>query len=144
MIKNEAIKTTQFLKWCRVYMPNSFVFEAKYSKDGVVAYDAVKEHQEHALLTTKHDHFLFKIPDSGFQNPYDGLSLKELPAFIVLFFNNDFFMIDIDNWMTMKQNSNRRSITKEECERLFKKHSLKVSKKVDTANDKNTAKQLNN
>lgn len=140
MIKNEAKLTTQFLKWCKVYMPATFVFEAKYSKDDAIPYDSVKEHQEHALLVCKHDHLLYKIPDSGFQNPFDGLSLKGIPAFIVLFFKTDVFMIDIDDWMTMKQNDNRRSITKEQCERLFKKHSLKVGK-VDT-ND--AAKQLKN
>jgi len=39
-------------------------------------------------------------------------------------------MIDIDDWMEMKKNSNRRSLTLEECARLFHKYSLKVSKVV--------------
>jgi len=134
MIKNEAIKTTQFLKWARVNMSKTFVFEAKYCKDGTLSFDSVKEHQEHALLVTKHDHLLFKIPDGGFTNPFDGLSLKKVEAYIVIFYKNDFFMIDIDDFITMKQNSNRRSLTFEECNRLFKKYSLKVGKVV--TNDK--------
>ena len=130
---NEATLTTQFLKWCKAYKPETFVFEAKYAKKGMISFDSVKEHQEHALLVAKHSNLLYKIPDSGFQNPFDGVSLTKVSAVILLFFGNDFFMIDIDDWVEMKKNSNRRSITKEFCERLFKRYSLKVGKVV--AND---------
>jgi len=127
MIKNEAKLTTQFLKWCKAYKPETFVFEAKYSKNGVISYDSVKEHQEHALLVANHDHLIYKISDDSYgQKPMDGFSVSKVPALIILFFGKDFFMIKIDDWMTMKQNSNRRSITKEECERLFKKYNLKT------------------
>ena len=128
---NESTLTTQFLKWCKAYKRETFVFEAKYSKKGIIQFSEVKEHQEHALMVTYHDHLVYKLPDGGYsESPFDGISLKKIPAYIVLFFGTDFFMIDIDDWMEMKKNSNRRSLTLEECARLFHKYSLKVSKVV--------------
>jgi len=83
---NESTLTTQFLKWCKAYKRETFVFEAKYSKKGIIQFSEVKEHQEHALMVTYHDHLVYKLPDGGYsESPFDGISLKKIPAYIVLY-----------------------------------------------------------
>lgn len=104
-----------FNRWCQHHFKGSAVFELKRGESSI-PFDAVKDHQEHALLQAKHGKLIFKIPDAGFQNPFDSFQLQEVGAYVVLFFEEhyrstkEFFMIDIDVWLNEKRTSERKSI----------------------------------
>ena len=120
---NEASRTTLFLKYARHFLKYTFVFEAKICKDKSLPFDLVVPHQVANLLVAKHGVFNFKIPDSGWTNPFDGLQIVEVPAFIVIFWyqhRNDkrFTMIDIDVWEEEKKTSTRKSLTYERATEL--------------------------
>ncbi len=122
MATDEASRTTLFLKYSKHFLNYTFAFEAKICKDQSLAFDAVKEHQISSLYQAKHSLWNFKIPDAGWQNPFDGLQLKMVPSFVVIFWyqhRNDkrFTMIDIDMYCEEKRTSNRKSLTYERsCE----------------------------
>lgn len=120
----EACRTTLFLKWSRVNINYTFVFEAKICKEKSLPFIAVKEHQENALLRARNGHFSYKIPDAGFdQKPFDGFQIVNQPAFVVIFWNQKrgdkrLTMIDVNVWMEEKQKSDRKSITFERAHEI--------------------------
>jgi penicillin-binding protein-related factor A (putative recombinase) len=95
-------------------------FELKQTNDKAIPYSALADHQEQALLNVKNNHLVFKIPDAGYQNPFDCFCLKQTPAFVVLFFGlKRFYLIDIDNFVFYRDNkAKRKSITEEEADRI--------------------------
>lgn len=122
MSTSEASRTTLFLKYAKHFLNYSFAFEAKICKEKSLPFDAVVDHQISSLYQVKHGTFNFKIPDAGWQNPYDGFQFKMAPAFIVIFWyqkrdDKRFTMIDIDAFCEEKRISNRKSLTYERsCE----------------------------
>lgn len=126
---NEASKTTLFLKYAKKFLPYTFAFEAKICKDPSLPFDAVVPHQVASLYQVKNGTFNFKIPDAGWQNPFDGLQFSQSMAFVVIFWyqtHNDkrFTMIDIDDWMKESETSKRRSLTYERASAIGKSFEL--------------------
>lgn len=122
MAIDEASRTTLFLKYSKLFLNQTFAFEAKICKEKSLPFNAVQDHQITSLYQAKHSLWNFKIPDAGFQNPFDGLQLKMVPSFVVVFWyqhHNDkrFTMIDIDDFCREKEISERKSLTYERsCE----------------------------
>lgn len=108
---------TDFNKWAKHLFKRTAVFELKISKTDVISFTDVKEHQVNALLAAKHANFVFKIPDGGWQNPFDCFSMCKVPAYVVIMFRaqtknqKEFFLIDIDDWVKEKATSARKSLT---------------------------------
>ncbi len=123
----------RFSRWLMHEFDGTGVFELKKGYDSI-PFAALAEHQEHALLQAKHDRAVFKIPDAGFQNPFDCFRVEKVFAYVVLFFdytevivskkekeinktekNNrgrkEFFLVDIDVWISERETSSRKSIT---------------------------------
>lgn len=121
---HESDRTTLFLKWARVNISHSFVFEAKICKEKSLPFVAVKEHQENALLHARNGHFSYKIPDVGFdQKPFDGFQIVNQPAYVVIFWNQSrgdrrLTIIDINTWIDEKQKSDRKSLTFERAHEI--------------------------
>lgn len=119
---NEATRTTLFLKYSKLFLNYTFAFEAKICKGKSLPFDAVVPHQVSNLYHAKHGLFNFKIPDAGWQNPFDGFQLARVPAFVVIFWyqhrdDKRFTMIDIDMWEEEKRLSKRKSLVYERsCE----------------------------
>ncbi len=90
----------------------------------------MKDHQEASLLNAKHGVFVMKIPDAGFQNPFDSFVLSNVPAYIVIQYEaqsrnqKEFFMIDIDVWCNEKNVSVRRSLTLDRAREIGVTHNL--------------------
>lgn len=102
MKKREAnFQTNTLNSWLRNVYKKNCVFETKYSVNDRISFKVLAEHQRDWLLTAKHGIALYKIPDAGFTNPFDGFLLTETDAFVIVKFkvSPDFFLIDIDDWI---------------------------------------------
>ena len=115
---------TIFNKWVRHNHTGSSAFELKVTPSAALPFDHVQTHQEAALSAAKHSKFIFKIPDAGWQNPFDSFILSGASAFIVVMFHSkergqkEFVMIDIDAWLTERENSTRKSLTEERAKEI--------------------------
>lgn len=126
---NEATRTTLFLKYAKHFLNYTFAFEAKICKEKSLPFDSVVDHQIASLYQAKHSTFNFKIPDAGWQNPYDGFQLYMVPAFVVIFWyqhrdDKRFTMIDIDMFLEEKRISDRKSLTYERASIIGKSYEL--------------------
>ena len=91
------------------------LYEVKITKTDSIAFTRVAEHQNRALMITKHGTLRFKIPDVGYQNPADFFILHHEPAYVVCIFwkrgCKEFYLIDIDIWQNEVKISKRKSLT---------------------------------
>ncbi len=90
-------------------------FELKLCKGPSLPFSAVAPHQIDALLNAKHGTLVFKIPDTGYQNPFDCFSLSGVPAYIVIKFSEHWYAIDIDDFIRHRDRSKRKSLLEEEA-----------------------------
>ncbi len=107
-----------FSKWIKINYKKSAVFELKLTHSNSIPFSAVVPHQIDALWNTKHRHIAYKLPDVGYQNPYDCIFLKQIPAFVVIKYPSFFCLIDIDIWIEESNISKRRSLTSERAREL--------------------------
>lgn len=118
----EKDRTTLFSHWLKVYGRDTAVYELKICKEKSLPFDRLEEHQLQALCMAKHAQVVFKLPDCGFQNPFDLAHWKFVKSYIGIFWyihrgQKDFTLIDIDAWIVEKEKSDRKSITFERaCE----------------------------
>ncbi len=94
------------------------VFELKQTKTDTLPFNSVKEHQLRALLQVKHGTFVFKIPDLGYQNPFDSFCLNNLSAYVVIQYPDFSCMIDVDDWFYESSISNRKSLTSKRAKEI--------------------------
>ena len=81
-------------------------------------FDAVKDHQIAELNQCKWGTLVFKIPDVGYQNPFDCFSLNNVPAYVVIKYPDFFCLIDIETFVLEKERSKRRSLTSTRAKEL--------------------------
>lgn len=110
-MKREAKFTTIFKKWLHShsFVPSAGAYEIKVTINKRVPFDAVKPHQIEALLAVKHGKFILKIPDAGWQNPFDVFLMAGQSAYVVVAFLEprkkvQTYIIDIDMFIEMKNN----------------------------------------
>lgn len=108
---------SKFNRWLQNRYEGNGVFELKLVKRNSLPFDAVKEHQLHALQMAKYQSVVYKIEDGSFsQKPFDCFKIT-CPSFVVVMFykrsQNCFYMIDIDKFLTEKVISKRKSLTEE-------------------------------
>ena len=120
----------RFNKWCKYYVKKTSVFELKITQTNSIPFAAVKEHQASALHIAKHSALVYKIPDAGYQNPFDSLIIRSADAYVVIMFYSRgekiFYMIDIDDWIIEQKNSPRKSLTRERAASIGKICELKI------------------
>ena len=111
--KREADWTTdKFKPWCEK-QGKTFAFEIKYAKKDYLNFNEVKPHQVANLLKVRHETFYHKIPDMGDKNPFDGISLTQQPAYVVIKYPTTVAIIPIDVFVLESKRSKRRSLTAE-------------------------------
>ncbi len=110
-MKHEASFNSYFNKWLKNVHKKTGAYELKQTKGNSLPFDAVVPHQVAALLQVKHGVFVFKIPDAGYQNPYDCYSMVKQPAYVVIKYPDFFCLIDIDDWVVEEGLLERRSLT---------------------------------
>lgn len=107
MAKPEALFTTRFKKWLHKNMKGVHVaaYEIKVTEKKSIPFSAVSPHQIESLLAVSRGKFLYKIPDAGWQNPFDLLALAGARAYIILGFKVEkkyhVWQIDIHVWCDM-------------------------------------------
>ena len=110
------------------------IFELKLCKTKRLAFSAVKEHQEKALVHANMGGGLYhKISDAPFfkdekarmrftkPKPFDCLFLKNIPAYVVVMFyvprkNKMVYYIHIENFIRMREDTEMKSFTEEMAE----------------------------
>lgn len=111
MKKREANFQTMFNHYVKSVHKKTGAFELKQTKGSSLPFASVMPHQVSALNQAKNGVMVFKIPDCGYQNPFDGFCLANVPAYVVIKYPDFFCMIDIDDWKNEDKMSIRRSLT---------------------------------
>lgn len=107
-----------FNQWVREKYKRTAAFELKQTKTKSIPFSAVKDHQALALVMASDQGLVYKIPDSGFQNPFDCFSLFRVPAFVVIKYPESFELIPIENFLHEKSKSKRKSLTYERAQAI--------------------------
>lgn len=114
--KNFQVK---FGHWVKENFHETAAFELKSVKSSSCPFNAVQDHQIEALLHAKHKLLYHKIPDVGFQNPFDCFILVKCSSFIVIRYGSgNWYMIDIDAFINERDSSLRKSLTEERAQKL--------------------------
>lgn len=109
-MKHEAKFNTTFNHWLKNVYRKTGAFELKQTKTDSLPFSAVVEHQRQALQNVRHGAFVFKIPDAGFQNPFDVFCMSEEPAYVVIKYPKFFCMIPIDIFILEESRNPRKSL----------------------------------
>jgi penicillin-binding protein-related factor A (putative recombinase) len=128
-----TIKFRDWLTWQKKLPPAAYEIKATNKKS--IPLSAVKQHQVDALLNVKRGRFYYKIPDDGFaQKPFDCFTLTG-QAYVVLAFieprkDTEFYVIDINEYVTMCTQISRKSWNKATLDKFPHaiKHSIKRKK----------------
>lgn len=110
-MKHEANFNTYFNHWLKNIHKKTGAFELKQTKGNSLAFNAVVPHQIQALKNAKNGVLVYKIPDVGYQNPFDCFSLAGVDSFVVIKYPEFFCLIDINDWIQEEKISERRSLT---------------------------------
>lgn len=97
MQKREQHETTKFLKWAKKNLPRAAVFEVKHTRGKTFfSIKELEKHQRAALRSAKTVGFPYKIPDTGYQNPFDAVLFRNMDAYLVIIYPSCVAVIDID------------------------------------------------
>lgn len=108
-----------FNHWLKAVWKQTGAFELKLVKKGALPYSAVAPHQIEALLNAQHGTLVYKIPDVGYQNPFDTFCLSSVPAFVVVKYpSGEAYGIGIDDFIRQRDRSSRKSLTEDEAEAI--------------------------
>ncbi len=111
MKKREANFNTTFNHWLKEVYRKTACFELKQTQTDSLPFSALQDHQAQSLLQARWETFVFKIPDAGYQNPFDCFSLCGVPAYVVIKYPDFFCLIDIETFQLESSKSKRRSLT---------------------------------
>lgn len=109
---------TIFNKWVTNVYKKTACFELKHCKGNSLPFSAVALHQTEALSAASNKGLIFKIPDCGYQNPFDCFSLFNVPAYVVIKYPESFELITIDNFIYERDRSKRKSLTYERAKAI--------------------------
>lgn len=118
MQKKEAPKTTKWQRWYKQNVGKTCAFEPKDSRGKPIPFKSVVRHQRNWLMAVKTGCAIYKIPDAGFFNPFDGFCLAGEPAWVVLFYDNNFYMIDIEVFLHEEKISKTKSIVENRAKEI--------------------------
>lgn len=117
-MKREAKFNTLFNHWLKEVYKQTAAFELKQTTSDSLPFTSLKMHQILALSEAKKGVMVFKIPDAGFQNPFDTFSLAGVPAFVVVKYPGFFCLIDIEDWLMELSIRDRESLTSERAKKI--------------------------
>jgi len=109
-MKERNFQTT-FNHWLKEVYKRTAAFELKQTTTNSLPFTAVVKHQRNALLQVRHACLVYKIPDVGFQNPFDTLEMCEQPAYVAIRYPKGVAIIPIDTFLLEEKRSKRKSLT---------------------------------
>jgi len=117
-MKLEAKHQTKFNHWVKNVFKKTAAFELKQTKENSIPFSAVVPHQVDALLAVREGVFNWKIPDAGYQNPFDSFCMVNERAYVVLFYPKSFELIPIQGFILERERSKRKSLTWERAREI--------------------------
>lgn len=117
---SESKFTILFRHWLRANpLDSSAAFELKVTDTNRLSFAAVQEHQLDSLVAVKHRSVLYKAPDDSRQTkPFDLFYLNCEQAYVVIKYPNSFHIIDVEDFIYEKANSEERSLTSERAREI--------------------------
>lgn len=124
-MKREAKFTTRFKKWLSanselIKFPPAAAIEVKITNGKSIPFSAVKQHQVDALLSVEDGEFSYKLPDAGWQNPFDMLYMRRCSGYVVLAFEHvlpkkvvHFYIIPIHVFIDMQEDTFSKSVNED-------------------------------
>ena len=113
-MKREAKYQSLFNSWLKANNFPTGAFELKQTQGKSLPFSDVKPHQLRALRIAKHGTFAYKISDFDMAwKPFDSFCLTTVPAYIVVFFKRNGYMIDVDDFLLEATKSTRKSLTEQ-------------------------------
>lgn len=109
----EAKCQTKFNHWVKNVFKKTAAFELKQTQTDSIPFSDVKPHQVEALEAVRNGVFVWKIPDAGYQNPYDSFCMSNEEAYVVIFYPKSFELIPINGFLLERERSKRKSLTYE-------------------------------
>lgn len=116
-MKREAKFNTTFNHWLKTVYRKTGAFELKQTV-GPLPFSSVVPHQIAALEAVRHQTLVYKIPDVGFQNPFDVFCITQQPAYVVIKYPKFFCLISIDQFVLESERSKRKSLTASRAQEL--------------------------
>lgn len=109
-----------FGRWAKSNLSGSSAFELKLARGPSLPFADVQPHQIEGLLNAKHGKFHMKLPDCGFQNPFDSILIDALgKAFVVIRYGSGaFYGVDVDAFVAEHAASTRKSLTEVRAKEL--------------------------
>lgn len=117
-MKREANFQVRFNHWVREVYKDTAAFELKQTTGNSIPFSDVVEHQVNALMQAKHGTLVYKIPDSGFQNPFDSFCMSGVNAYVVFKYPEFFCLIDIDDFIEEEMRAERKSLTADRAKEI--------------------------
>lgn len=118
-MRKEAKFQTKFNHWVKSIFKDTACFELKQTTEDSLPFSDVQPHQAEALYNAKHGIVVHKIPDCGFQNPFDSFCISRELAFVVICYPGFFCLIDIDKFIEERDVlSARKSLTSERAREI--------------------------
>jgi penicillin-binding protein-related factor A (putative recombinase) len=119
-IQKESKAQITFSQYLRKSQMRGF-FELKVAKGKTLPFSAIEEHQYEGLQATQRDGLVWKLSDEDRRKkPCDSLSIPPLPSYLVIKFDNDFYIIQIHKIVNLKDRGSV-SISLDECKKLADK-----------------------
>lgn len=115
---------TKFNKWLKTLLrKKTAAFELKITRNRRLSYNSLEPHQELALFQATTSELIYKIPDTGLQNPFDSFILHQVPAYVVVMFRacgtqDEFVAIPIKVWLDQKQQAVEKSIPEDLAKKI--------------------------
>lgn len=109
---------TIFNHWVKNVYKHTAAFELKLCRGNSLPFSAVAPHQIEALKAVNEGGLVYKIPDMGYQTPFDAFALFNAPAFVVIKYKDSFELITISNFLYARDKSKRKSLTYAEAKKL--------------------------
>jgi len=126
-----------FGKYVKKYPPKeSETYELKFSAKGLIAFDQVSEHQIESLKAAEEGGLYHRITDQPWienrpyaytlKKPFDCFFLNKVKSYVAILFytprkDKIVYLIRIDNFLKMKEKSERKSFTEETANRFSSK-----------------------
>lgn len=117
-MKREAKFQTVFNKWVLANFKRTSVFELKQTMNERLPFSRLEAHQATALWNAKHHMLTYKLVDCGYQNPFDSICLKEVPAYVVIRYPQFFCLIDIDSFIKESNESDEKSLKSDRAKEI--------------------------
>jgi hypothetical protein len=112
-MKREANFNTTFNHWIKEVYKKTGAFELKQTQGDSLPFSDVKAHQIAALEASKWGCLVYKIPDVGYQNPFDCFSLSNVPSYVVIYYQKHHFfcLVDVETFVLESQRNSKKSLS---------------------------------